>query len=151
MCFIPKNGCTVYKKIFRRLKGYKDWNNERVVHKIKTNGIYIPIQGNRKESQKCTRHQEKIDSYEKSLVILRNPYERLVSGYLDKMRSDSTETFSRCNFRRELFGKAISCTDHIPFEKFVSKLEWLLKNKRSINPHYGMSNSRISIMVASCS
>ena len=63
----------VYKKIFRRLKGFKNWNDEGIVHNQRKNGIYLPIHGSNKDANKCVRHQRAIDSYGKSLVILRNP------------------------------------------------------------------------------
>ena len=133
--FEAKNGCTVYKKIFRRLKGFKNWNDEGVVHNQKKNGIYLPIKGSSKEAQKCATHQRTIDTYGKSLVILRNPYERLVSGYLDKI---DRGTVSRCNFRKKLFGPKTSCSDPIPFVDFVNAIDRHMQKGKPVNSHFDL-------------
>ena len=125
----------VYKKIFRRLKGFKNWNDEGVVHNQRKNGIYLPIRGSNKDANKCERHQRAIDSYGKSLVILRNPYERLVSGYLDKI---ARGTDSRCNFRRKLFGPKTSCSDPIAFTAFVDAVDRHMQAGRTVNPHFDL-------------
>eukprot|EP00537_Pseudo-nitzschia_pungens_P016567 CAMPEP_0172410030 /NCGR_PEP_ID=MMETSP1061-20121228/76671_1 /TAXON_ID=37318 /ORGANISM="Pseudo-nitzschia pungens, Strain cf. pungens" /LENGTH=433 /DNA_ID=CAMNT_0013146199 /DNA_START=830 /DNA_END=2131 /DNA_ORIENTATION=+ len=77
---IPKNACSTYKQLFRRMMGHSDWNHPSVnPHDPSTNGLkYLgqyPPQKQRKflTSPDWTR-----------AIVVRDPLERVLSAYMDK-------------------------------------------------------------------
>ena len=78
---IPKNGCTVWKQLARRMYGYQRWqaHDEYVPHHPASNGLnylyhYPPADAERMLT----------DPSWTRAIFLRNPKERLLSAYLDK-------------------------------------------------------------------
>jgi hypothetical protein len=81
--YVPKVGCTVLKQLFRRMMGYDDWNT-KFPHNSRTNGLlYL----NQLDIHKAT---EIMNSPEYTrAIIVRDPKERFLSAYLDKVLHDN--------------------------------------------------------------
>jgi len=78
----PKVACTVWKKLFRRMEGYSDWQveNDNLPHSPYTNGLnylyhYKPAQADLMLT----------DPSWTRAIFVREPKERLLSAYLDKV------------------------------------------------------------------
>jgi len=80
---VAKNGCSVWKMLFRRMEGYDDWNVQgtRLVHVKKNNGLkYL-------SSYSIEEANAFFNSPEWTIAMfLRDPFERFASAYLDKAR-----------------------------------------------------------------
>eukprot|EP00890_Picochlorum_soloecismus_P003798 jgi/Picsp_1/4419/NSC_06641-R1_skin mucus lectin len=79
ICWIPKNSCTKFKQLIIRLESViDDWQNISNVHRNNAD-----LRANRHPVGKLEEIYMN-DSW-KRLAILRDPMERFVSGYLDKV------------------------------------------------------------------
>ena len=80
-CVIEKNSCTMFKQIFKRVKGLNDWLDMSpvVIH-------YQPFDGLLDESFHSLSQLQEIISDETMYLatFVRDPLERLVSAYIDK-------------------------------------------------------------------
>jgi hypothetical protein len=76
---VPKVGCTVWKTLFRRMMGYPDWK-ARLPHDSKTNGLVYLSHYNTSRATEIMNDP----SYTKA-IFLRDPKERFLSAYLDKV------------------------------------------------------------------
>ena len=76
---VPKVGCTIWKQLFRRMMGYKDWRDGWVPSRHETNGLrYL-------EHYSLEQATELMNSPEYTRAIfVRDPKDRLVSAYLEK-------------------------------------------------------------------
>ena len=75
---IPKVGCSVWKKLFRRMMGYKDWKTFPP-HDDQTNGLLYLADLNTTYATQLLN-----DPTWTKAVMVRDPKERLLSAYLDK-------------------------------------------------------------------
>ena len=118
-CFIPKNSCTLIKKLLWAII-----HNETIldgsVHGKITH--YFPI------NAKYVRNKLLYDIEWKSLIVLRDPLERLVSAYNDKCSSYSREWKMHCNCNWKW------CN----FTEFVNKIIYEINHGMidSIDPHF---------------
>jgi hypothetical protein len=79
---IPKNSCTEWKKIFRRIKGYPDWKTVQP-HHPDTNGLtYLGSYSREKQREFMTSPEWT------RAIFVREPMERLLSAYLNKGLSE---------------------------------------------------------------
>lgn len=77
-CFVPKVACTGWKMAARRLMGEQDWENPRLAHDRKRCGLrFLSAQRN--------ADLNSIQNSSLRLGMVRNPYSRLLSAYLDKV------------------------------------------------------------------
>ena len=119
-CYIPKNVCTKFKQLFYRLNTGKFFNSSENIHaKIgynDRNNSFIPRPRNAAERLMNS------DTW-KSLVVLRDPLERLVSGFEDKCNRDHRHwcegskttdfrVFARRIMRNIRIGKVFSINPH---------------------------------------
>ena len=82
---IPKVGCTVFKQLFRRMYGYQTWkeHNDFIPHHPMSNGLnYLYHYTPQKAEQMLT------DPSWTRAIFFRDPKERLLSAYLDKVLHD---------------------------------------------------------------
>lgn len=99
---MPKVGCTVFKQLFRRMKGHNDWRiqtTNKVPHNPDFNGLQYLWQ------YPLGRATEMMTSPNWTRAIfVRDPKERLLSAYLDKALKDKAKyiglhccpTWQRC-------------------------------------------------------
>ena len=90
---IPKVGCTVFKQLFRRMMGYRDWRLDQhpLPHAPKRNGLlylydYPPA---------VAEHMLTSPEWTRALFV-REPKERLLSAYLDKGTQNQYMQFHCC-------------------------------------------------------
>lgn len=107
-CETPKVACTDFKRLFRRLSGHKDYESqESWIHDPSKNGI------TRLSSMTPDLARELMTdpSWTKALFV-RDPMERLLSGYLDKCRTPVSARYDgHCPFDEE-----------VSFEKFAKHI-----------------------------
>jgi len=151
---IPKVGCTVWKQLFRRMEGYKDWIQDQhpLPHAPPRNGLkylydYEPI---------IAEHMLTDPSWTRAIFV-RDPKERLLSAYLDKGRQNQYIQFHcckhlqpqeglyrqlQCDHPQEHRGPTESLTDSTPpllsFSDFVSSLV-----HHCPDPHWNPQSQRI--------
>ena len=84
---IPKVGCTVFKQLFRRMMGYEDWYVQKdpwIPHQPGRNGLkYL----NKYPLEKANHMM--ISPEWTRAIFLRDPKERVLSAYLDKVTIDT--------------------------------------------------------------
>ena len=133
-CFVPKNACSFWKRVFSILdgkhKGSAVFNLSSVA--IHTSRAFDRLGGDRSFIELYHFLQSS-----KKIMFVRDPYERLFSGYIDKL-------FSPCSMTREevkvirLFRENETNTACQPGVSFTEFLQYVT-NQRSVgvNPHFG--------------
>ncbi|XP_045199726.2 carbohydrate sulfotransferase 11-like [Mercenaria mercenaria] len=118
-CSIEKNGCTFWRRVFQILNGFKN-----VTDPFKTRGM--AAFGGYKTAEKMPFYEiSKILSYSTKFIFVREPYERLLSGYVDKLFLPNAPywfelgRFIVKSFRQNGGSSASSCGDDVTFEEFV--------------------------------
>ena len=129
---IPKVACTVFKKAFRRLEGYNDWmiENNVLPHNPSSNGLNYLFHFKPFEADDMLT-----DKQWTRAIFVRDPKERLLSAYLDKVVSNhsyyirhrccrikSIETLLECDkFRASVLHseKVELSTPAVTFEQFL--------------------------------
>ncbi|XP_076813769.1 carbohydrate sulfotransferase 11-like [Clavelina lepadiformis] len=111
-CFIPKSGCSNMKKLMLDIEGYNTTTLKNAeIHDV-----------SRKYLRKGTPNNILKENYLK-LIMVRQPYERLVSSYNDKIRFPYNDQFSKFSkMMKELYGNTsqVQDTESTPsFEEFV--------------------------------
>ena len=76
---IPKNACTGFKKLFRRMLGHGDWFTQENPHNPKTNGLKYLGNYSREEQAMMMTSPDWTRA-----IFVRDPMERVLSAYLDK-------------------------------------------------------------------
>jgi len=93
---IPKVGCTVWKQLFRRMMGYKDWKLQDgetfVPHNPEFNGLKYLYNYSLQEASVMMTSPEWTRA-----VMVRDPKHRFLSAFLDKaVSNDHQHIFDRC-------------------------------------------------------
>ena len=89
--YVPKVSCTVWKQVFRRMKGYEDWK-AKFPHNSRTNGLTYLNQLNRTYATEIMNSPEWTRA-----IIVRDPKARFLSAYLDKvLHKNSTYIVGAC-------------------------------------------------------
>ena len=118
-CAIEKVGCTFWKRIFQIISGSKNVSNPFHIKGINAYEGYLTAKG---------MPFDKIHMILKSsttFMFVREPYERLFSGYVDKLFSPNAAywsyigTFIANNFRRNATQMSKKCGHDSTFEEFV--------------------------------
>lgn len=124
-CFIPKNICTIFKQILYFMIN----DNNDLIYKNNNNynWIHNEIDYHSKKYKPKPNSIYKLLNNWKSFVILRDPLERLLSGYLDK-----------CINSNKKWCENLSDNDRYNFTKFVNIIiQKINKNKlMDIHDHY---------------
>ncbi|KAG7353254.1 sulfotransferase family protein [Nitzschia inconspicua] len=82
---VPKNSCTEWKQLFRRMMGYEDWNKPPFLHPHdpRTNGLsYLGTYDKDKQEEFMTSPEWT------RAIFIRDPLERMLSAYLNKGLSE---------------------------------------------------------------
>lgn len=82
---IPKCGCTVWKQLFRRIYGFQNWNvhDDYLPHHPMSNGLNYLYHYEPEEAERMLT-----DPSWTRAIFFRDPKERLLSAYLDKVMHD---------------------------------------------------------------
>jgi len=75
---VPKNACTTFKKLFRRMMGYDDWRN-RSPHNPELNGLSYLGSYSREQQREFMTSPEWTRA-----IFVRDPVQRLLSAYMEK-------------------------------------------------------------------
>lgn len=81
---IPKVGCTVFKQLFRRMRGFDDWADvtDRVPHDVEYNGLNLLSTYSVDKASEMLANPKWTKA-----IFLREPKDRLLSAFLDKVVS----------------------------------------------------------------
>ncbi|XP_052107212.1 carbohydrate sulfotransferase 14-like [Mytilus californianus] len=118
-CAIEKIGCTFWKRIFQILSG---WRNVSDPFSIK--GIHA-YEGYQTAKRLPFDKIHQILRQSKKFMFVREPFERLVSGYADKLYSPNAAYWNFigryivANFRDKPTNLSLECGHDITFEEFV--------------------------------
>eukprot|EP00656_Telonema_subtile_P044278 TRINITY_DN50561_c0_g1_i1.p1 TRINITY_DN50561_c0_g1~~TRINITY_DN50561_c0_g1_i1.p1 ORF type:complete len:368 (+),score=78.65 TRINITY_DN50561_c0_g1_i1:128-1231(+) len=101
---VPKVACTVFKQLFRRMMGLKDWRvgNDLIPHNFKSNGLRYLFHWPLDEAQAIMT-----DPAWKKVIFLREPHERYLSAYLDKGKA-SIQKYGPGGFMKLRCGEYVS-------------------------------------------
>jgi hypothetical protein len=78
--YVPKVACTNWKCVMRRLAGHDDWLDSRLAHDETAGGLhYLALPG----PERDLLQDPSIPKY----AMVRNPYARVLSAYLNKVES----------------------------------------------------------------
>lgn len=117
ICWIPKNTCTKFKQLVLRLEGSPDWENNSRIHSSN-----VDLRSNLQPNSLL--NEIVASSSWKRLAILRDPLERFVSGYLDKVVQGCwfRDTIGRC-YKANLqdFGQFLESDVWIDNDHFASQ------------------------------
>lgn len=81
---IPKVACTVWKKLFRRMMKYRDWRVQNKVRMVPYSPMYNGLRYLYHYDAERATHFMTSPQYTRA-VFVRDPKERFVSAYLDKV------------------------------------------------------------------
>lgn len=118
-CAIEKIGCTFWKRIFQILSG---WRNVSDPFSIK--GIHA-YEGYQTAKRLPFDKIHQILRVSKKFMFVREPFERLVSGYADKLYSPNAAYWNFIgryivtNFREKPTNLSLECGHDVTFEEFV--------------------------------
>ncbi|ODM96899.1 Carbohydrate sulfotransferase 8 [Orchesella cincta] len=94
-CKVPKAGSTTLTKMFLRLAGSKNYKNNTRVHKLLRD--FYPRIPNKLMLDKMKTT--------KSFLVVRDPFERILSAYRDKLESYNRDLVYRDGFYHETYGR----------------------------------------------
>lgn len=149
---VPKNSCTAWKMLFRRMMNYSDWRNPQPWNPD-TNGLkYLGHYPRHKQqefmtSTKWTR-----------AIFVRNPLQRLLSAFLDKahgteryirqhccrntvvrQRNSANQIFQQqCEILEQLGNTKLPTENDFPFQNFVDGFMW-----QCADPHWAPQYKRM--------
>ena len=103
---VPKNGCTAWKMLFRRMMGYEDWST-RMPHDEQTNGLLHMSDISIEEATSIMNSPNWTRA-----IFLRDPKERYLSAYLDKAHRKDGGLLKNFNGIKGSFFNV--CKEHIP-------------------------------------
>ncbi|XP_036367628.1 carbohydrate sulfotransferase 10-like isoform X4 [Octopus sinensis] len=138
-CYIPKVGCTFFKRLMLILNGkYQNVSSPYDIAPTKIHMLPIDLLSTRpRENAAVLRAYKKV-------VFVRDPYTRLFSGYLDKIFMPRQMFKTLCTYIIKTFRKSvvknssIICPLDVTFEEFLRYvIHSNLKNVKK-NYHFGM-------------
>jgi hypothetical protein len=93
---LPKAGCTVWKQLFRRMAGYKDWSLQEyetfIPHNPELNGLKYLYDYSLEEASTMMTSPEWTRA-----IMVREPKQRFLSAFLDKaVSNDHLHIRNRC-------------------------------------------------------
>lgn len=118
-CAIEKIGCTFWKRVFQIISGFRNVTDPFQIQGIRAYEGYLTAKGMPFDRiHYILKHSTKF-------MFVREPYERLLSGYVDKLFAPNAAywsfigTFIVTQFRPNATKRAKLCGDDVTFEEFV--------------------------------
>ena len=136
-CSIPKNACTLFKNIIIENSKYKQ------EYERSSQNIHQFIISKRGTVDNLLASLSAADYFK--LAVLRNPFARLASGYLDKIAKHlQPESFAIDVIKdvQQHLGLAIDLKKSITFEQFIQYLA--RKKDRELNDHWKPQNNFVA-------
>ena len=129
-CVIPKVGCTTWKRVLLMMSGklhlnrLTDLSRTSAHNESLTNKYLLPL-----KNYKSEKIERRMKSYFK-FVFVRNPFERIVSAYLNKFKNAKYSfnyrkrigTYIVANYRSHATESALREGDDVTFQEFVRYL-----------------------------
>lgn len=118
-CAIEKIGCTFWKRVFQIISGFRNVSDPFHIQGIRAYEGYLTAKGMPFDRIHYILKQST------KFMFVREPYERLLSGYVDKLFAPNAAywsfigTFIVQQFRPNATKRAKVCGDDITFEEFV--------------------------------
>ncbi|KAK4305064.1 hypothetical protein Pmani_023029 [Petrolisthes manimaculis] len=122
-CYVPKVGCTNWKRVWMILSGLSNEVDpinipEMLPHTVHNSMMLV------KQPYSASVLQKKLETYKK-LVVVRDPYERLLSAFRDKLERSGNnyyETNVASVIKKRFRGKQKDGDEGITFSQFVKFL-----------------------------
>lgn len=118
-CAIEKIGCTFWKRVFQIISGFKNVTDPFQIQGIRAYEGYLTAKG------MTFDRIHYLLQHSKKFMFVREPYERLLSGYVDKLFAPNAAywtfigTFIVNQFRENSTAEAKQCGHDVTFEEFV--------------------------------
>ncbi|KAL4220077.1 hypothetical protein ACF0H5_020488 [Mactra antiquata] len=118
-CAIEKIGCTFWKRVFQIINGFKNVSDPFHIQGIRAYEGYLTAKGMTFDRIHYLLRQSQ------KFMFVREPYERLLSGYVDKLFAPNAAywsfigTFIVQQFRENATAEAKRCGHDVTFEEFV--------------------------------
>jgi hypothetical protein len=128
---VQKAGCTVFKQLFRRMMGKKDWKSRRNPADVKTNGLKYLFDYSIAEATELMNSPD----YTRAIFV-RDPKEKFLSAFLDKAMRHKGQYMKEhcCGSGRG--GKA--CVEKVrTFQGFIEK------TRECKDSHWGPQSERM--------
>ena len=118
-CAIEKIGCTFWKRVFQILSGFRNVTDPFQIQGIRAYEGYLTAKGLPFDRiHYLLKHST-------NFMFVREPYERLLSGYVDKLFAPNAAywafigTFITKNIRQNATKQELTCGHDVTFEEFV--------------------------------
>ncbi|XP_037781898.1 LOW QUALITY PROTEIN: carbohydrate sulfotransferase 11-like [Penaeus monodon] len=110
-CYVPKAACTNWKRLWMILTGLTEVEDPMEIHSGIPHQVHNKM---RLVTQKLTRSQiqKKLETYTK-MIVVRHPFERLLSAYLDKFVVSGNSYYMK-NFARPIMKKFRGDDSQVP-------------------------------------
>ena len=139
---VPKNSCTIFKKLFRRIEGKSNWNafTRSVPHDPRRNGLRYLYKYSVEEANRIVN-----DPSWTVAIFVRDPYARFLSAYLDKGKK-RVSTFSGFITRVERGLKnvhwnaqchLVDCPKWLPRFDFIGSIENIFEDTKELLQRLG--------------
>ena len=124
--YVPKVACTNWKSLLRYMAGHEDWLDNKMAHDKVNGGLrYLDLQGSDVDRL--------ADPSIMKLTMVRDPYSRALSGYLNKVEKrlpvspieDGEDHFIKVTRDIDEYRKSILGEDRYPETSFEVFLLWL--------------------------
>lgn len=118
-CAIEKIGCTFWKRVFQIISGFRNVTDPFEIQGIRAYEGYLTAKG-----MPFDRIHH-ILTHSTKFMFVREPYERLLSGFIDKLFAPNAAywsfigTFVIQHFRPNATARAKRCGDDVTFEEFI--------------------------------
>eukprot|EP00968_Pinguiococcus_pyrenoidosus_P008236 scaffold576_cov260-Pinguiococcus_pyrenoidosus.AAC.100 len=134
-CKVAKNGSSGWLRLFRRLAGFPDWQrNPYFFMGSKIGGL------SQLKHYGATRAMEMMtDPSWKKVVILREPLERLLSGFLDKIHQAEDSKAQLGLYSKALHNVPVERFTKMEFREFVHRLHVAL-NAGEFDQHWSVQS-----------
>ena len=141
--YVPKVACTNWKSLLRYMEGHENWLDSQLAHDKKNGGLrYL---GHTENDEEILRN-----SAVKKYTMVRNPYSRVLSSYLNKIHSrlinrDKVDHFASVTKKIDAFRVSHLSVDVFPTVNFEVFLHWLSEssNREVQDEHWAPQNKLI--------
>lgn len=135
-CSIEKVGCTFWKRVFQILSGHKKVSNPFHIKAISAYEGFSTVRGLSFDVIHNILRQSK------KFIFVREPYERLLSGYVDKLFAPNAAYWSFIGrytitkFRPSASNLTRTCGHNVTFEEFVNYFIYSQQKNEQRDAHF---------------
>jgi hypothetical protein len=125
--YVPKVGCTVWLKLFRRMMGYSNWKDKEP-HDPGNNGLVYLSRLNRTYATEIMNSPKWTKA-----IVLRDPKERFLSAYLDKAKHDNAKyvlTYCCKSWKEDCFDQVQTFSGFFDLTRTCKDPHWRPQSRR---------------------